>query len=283
MRLDKILTKLQFVVNKSQTGRRLTPEVYNVLLESASNIKYRNECDKLEAISAQKPEANVYESLISNSPLRRYRTVAELQETSAIGVASLPSNFYKELSLACVYKGFTRKVDFVTEKELEEIKTSLAMPSLELNPKALMLATQLQVLPYDVGKSPNFLQLRYQRRPLTPFFDYCYVNSTSVIAFMPAGSYIRLSNGVYTLFDANGNVLARNVQHPMVTGSAGVEPPIDPPIDSPSGVLYNSATVELDWEVDEIPSIVGIIALEMGINLDKDNVAAFGAAERNEQ
>lgn len=265
MNLSELLLKLQFAVNKTQSGRRLTPEYYNVLLSDASNKKFADEWKALE-LGAKNAGGRVYESMIVNTPLRRFKKDADLDSPSISGSASLPADFHYPFGLTALYMGSIRKIDPIGEEELNEYRASLSMPTLEYNPKAVFYGTYLKVLPTNVGAGSDRINLVYLRHPATPYYDYCFRLNAAIPIYMPPGSYISMDGAVPTLYNSQGGVLAINVSHPGFSTGAPIDngTPLFPP--------YYSLSIELDWDEPYHPAISGIILEMMGVNLNPGQV-----------
>lgn len=285
MNLNDILLKLQFVTNKSHSGRRLVPEYYNVLLADASNQKFFMEW-RLLTIAAKEAGGIVLESLIEDTPLNRYKKDTTLSPPDANGKVNLPTDFHHAFGMFAKYESMVRKIDIVSEDEINMHLTSLAMPSLQYSPKAARYGTYIRVYPFNVGLDPNRIKLTYLSRPLVPYFDYCYRNAVAMPIYMPVGSYIKMGDDGITanLYNTTDDIIARNVSHPLFnnTSITGEEEMDDTPTDrgpiDPTGDTsrYTSRSVELDWNEEQHPAIVAIIMESLGVNLKDQQVKELG-------
>lgn len=103
----------------------------------------------------------------------------------------------------------------------------------------------------------------YLRKPADINFDYCIIEDTDTILYMPVNSYIDYTNGFddaegYTLY-SDGTPLSTGVIHNI----AAVYP-------------YISQSVEFEWEDRMMTKIMGMILEAMGVNLKDQFVFEHG-------
>lgn len=287
MNLNEILLKLQFVTNKSHSGRRLTPEYYNVLLADANNVKFYTEW-RLLTMAAKEAGGIVLESMIEDTPLNRYKKDATLMAPDATGKVDLPVDFHHAFGMFCKYENIIRKIDICSEAEINMHLTSLAMPSLLYAPKAVRYGTYLRVYPFNVGLEPNKIKLTYLARPAVPYYDYCFRNAVALPIYMPVGSYLAMdADGIRAnLYNVNNGVIAYNVTHPLFNNiTSGSEESDDTPADNDRSAdpnnptdttRYTSRSVELDWNEEQIPAIIAIMLEPFGVNLRDQQVEGSG-------
>lgn len=212
MTTAQILKYVNYICVKENSGSTLTPDQYNiVLLASNTNIFNRLVSEaELLAIQSKMPFS---EKLFSMAHLREFQVSENITFTAgSFALSGLASTFAYWGSMVTLYNGAYRRIELLTDKDLAERRTNLAIKQLKDFPGAQVLGSTIKVYPSNIATA----EFVYMKVPTTPVYDY-YIDADANLVYLTAGQ-------VYTLQTGE-------------TGSAG----------QTAGQQVTSLTVELEW------------------------------------
>jgi hypothetical protein len=254
---DKILGYINFVANKFQEGLVLTPEQYNILGNTYNQLLFQREYEMVEVFARQQGK-EIYEVLHNSTSLRIFKGEEEI--TISNGEGDLPEDYVFCYALEAKYGDTIKMIDIVPERTFL-IKRSDISSNIDYNPIATLGPTTLKVAP-----SPDSVTMIYLRKPADIIYDYCVIEDTDTVIYMPPGSVIDddgSSSGGYELQDENGDLIMSGVVH----HTADEYP-------------YDSQSVEFEWEDRMMTKIMGMILESMGVNLKDQFMFEFAKMQQ---
>lgn len=235
-------------IRKDRRGKAVQVDEFNRLSDQVNQEVFSTYCDKFE------------EDIENTTTLAKFKTY-----NSSIGLAisgnetigALPSDYYRIIGKPRTVVGSdTRRVDVVTTLELAMRSSDyLTQPTL-IHPVCQIGDEDTNGYPY-IRVSPSTvtnLYVDYLREPATPFLDY-YVSDTTL-------GYTFLSAGATSVNVPSG--------YTYRTGTIGG-----------SAVTVNSATVNWEWDTDDIPLIISKFLNILGIAIPDEILLQAGTI--NEQ
>lgn len=265
MTLDDLLSVVNYYAGKDKRGRTLTIGELNVLLPSVQDSLCLNELSK-GIITDDSPMWKFIKHMGSDS------TSMPLIVAST-GLATIPSDYLHWMDMTFIYDGKERQVEILSGFDFDERKSnSIEVPTRKY-PIATFGGATIRFLPKNI----QFVNFTYFRAPATPFYDYCQDYDTLEEIYMPVGSRIVTSStaGQYDL-NLSGTILAYNVIKNGVTNDTDTAVP-----PTPSTIVYNSTTVELEWEARYHPRIACMLLAMIGVNIDESQLTQYAEVKSN--
>jgi len=236
MTLKEILDFVNFNINKTQEGNAISSREFNTLL-SVFNVKmFEDEVAAVE-LQAKSQGVDTYSLIYSHSPLRPFRVKAEIDTLE--GSADLPDDYQHYISFLAKFDSQERRIDVVSENEMNRKKSSLIESSFMESPIVVIYSDKMDFLPKTIG-ADSPVEMVYLKIPSTPYYDECIVSYTGVMVYMPAGSYITSTPGapsVANLYSSEAVLIQAGVEHEGWVFVPGNPAP-----------TYTSKTTELEWD-----------------------------------
>jgi len=262
MTLHEILSFVNFVANKEQSGLTMSPEQYNTLLIGFNTQVFAIELETLE-VQAKAQQLPLYRLLYGASSLRPFRK-NDTMTTNGSGIAALPSDYVHYTHFSSLYNGMYRDIDVISDEEMSNRRTSLMETPLEIKPACTLYGNSAQFYPKDVGRTPQGdVEITYIASPATPNYDYCLSEYTGKIYYMPPGYYIRrMAPTQYSLYDDTNTLVVASIYH-----RNGSTIPV-------FGTL-NSTTVELEWDNRFHPLFITMLLNAVGVSLKDEQIRSY--------
>jgi len=286
MNLERAYNLINYIISKENSGGAFPLNRYNDLLVLANYDHFNSELKKIDGINDLSPIEDV---VISITPLRPFVKTSVLTKNALTGFATLPTDYVRWMSLSCEYLSYlytggtnpvssarrgVRNVKMLSFDNYIRSQSDVATRA-DINPFGAFANAGLFITPYDAYN----VVLWYLRKPVSPYFDYCQNPTTMLPIYMPAGSHVSFLNiapgddgggggdpidvpipEYPSLYDANNTLLVANVYKQQVV--------------SPTSI-YNSQTVELEWDENQHNMIIGRILSYVGINLSEPVITQY--------
>lgn len=244
MTTEEIKDYINFVLDITNNGNRLSPPEYNNLLElyylPYFRIKIKEYTEMEDADNPNKSQLfyDILTGMLS-SPTN---------VTIAGGDGTLPATFGAWKEAYGDYSSIRKKVDLITETEyLDRMQNVLGLPFDDI-PACIIRGTTITVIPNNITP----LTLIYYTKPAQPVYDY-YINASGKEVYMAEGA-----TGVSV--PAGGK------------SSSGTSGP----------TTVDSNTVELDFPTDLHEDFVKYLLSIMGIKTGDMNLAQYAEALKQE-
>ena len=177
MNIIYIYNLINFILDKEWSGNTFTPDQFNDNIAFVNEEVFSEEFDRLTMISIQAGELRSREliSLIDDSLLSPFK---KLYSSFGPGEISLPNDYKKKISAKLEYvtkPSAVRYIEWVSEMEMQRRAAFLSKKDPYQYPFGLIREPILTWIPKSPGATIDFI---YLRQPLTPFADWCVLNST---------------------------------------------------------------------------------------------------------
>lgn len=239
---DVVYNTLIDYIRKDKRGQSLTIDEFNRLSSLVNRRLLADFCKKFEG------------SIESSSSVGAFKKLDQALTVTA-GVASLPSDFYQMIGEPYYTDSgsVVRNIDIVTSLEHSRrerdylTKSTLKHPTCVIGSMDASDNLQLRVYPTSITS----IYIDYIREPNTPFLDY-YINDSTL-------DYTFLTEGQQSVVVASG--------YTYRTGGTGT---------------YNSATVDWEFDEDELPLIIAYFTQMMGITLPDQLLIESGVLDKQQ-
>ena len=193
MNLGEILSLINYISNKDQTGRTMTPNQFNLLLDASNNDYFKKKYGLPEEYQPGQPfPAQSYEITQKiTDDMRSFKKWLGGRDYPALSIdtsgrADIPTDYVHYSSIR--YRKVTNSADCTTPtteyKTIEvltdaqigdRLQNSIKMPTID-NPICSFYSDYIQFYPITLART-DFTYLRY---PTTPIFGYTIVNDVEV-------------------------------------------------------------------------------------------------------
>jgi hypothetical protein len=266
MTLDRIYRIINFISAKVVSGNTLTPVNYNDLLPMVSDLIVNAELGKL----VQDELTPINDELLSISPLRPFREKTVLA-ISAGGDATLPADYIRwtsffplALPIGTPTTNFSNSLKAI--KVMSDHNAAIQQGNIfaRAGVKRFCFSTGdgFKFVPYDMGS----VEMRYIRKPATPYYDYCQNSVTLEPIYLNPGNSVECSNAALKYFDVYVDEYANSL------GTDPLYAQVFYSLPAVANIAYRARTVELEWEDRTHPIIIGQILKKVGINLSDEKL-----------
>jgi hypothetical protein len=179
--------------------------------------------------------------LFSMAHLREFHVLENITFTTGVfDLTTLASTFAYWGSMVTLFRGAYRRIEILTDKDLAERRTNMAIRQLIDFPGAIILGNSVKVYPTNVATA-DFV---YMKVPVTPVYDY-YLDANQNRIYLAAGATHLLAAGE--------------------TGSA----------DQTAGTTVTSLTVEIEYNPLYHVEFCNEILQKIGINLKDEQLRQY--------
>ena len=184
MNLQDLLDFLNFIINKEQSGRFISPREFTLLLREANYKFFKKYFDVPEEYQIGNPMSRIEWELtdVVKEKLSRFMTELSFKNNNPLavsnGIAQKPADMFFEdyfassSGLGRILKGY----------EFEKISRNPVTGPTEDYPIATIKSNTIQVAPETI----TAISFHYLRRPEEPNFDY-YVDENDNIIYLEPG------------------------------------------------------------------------------------------------
>jgi hypothetical protein len=208
MLLRELYINSHTILSKDGNEGLITMDRWNTLLQSLNHEFIRT---KLEEIFGAFPNGNVTDETIYSSKLIQSLIATDMLSVTAgvIDLGSTPTLMYwGKMRTTSTYNGKVRKVELVSDSELNGRLTNMMQKSLSEYPAARIKGNYIYIYPTDISS----VVFDYVKIPTVPFLDY-YVDAKHKTQFLGAGStYTLQANEVYRDHSTSGTKTSLTVE-----------------------------------------------------------------------
>lgn len=187
MNVGEKLAYCNFIANKEQSGKTLSPDEYNLLLPQVQIEYLRRELGLENDYQPGRPVARISKNITSRNTdnIRVFKVTASIAVNSTTGQAPIPTDYYDWDAIRTPFS-FTddcnklqnseRPVEIVDENEWGSRLTAAIRKPTKGYPICKFNTSYLDVAPKSLGKI-NFV---YFRKPVSPVYAFTIVNDEAV-------------------------------------------------------------------------------------------------------
>lgn len=178
MNLQSFLNFLNFIINKEQSGRFISPTEFTLLLQVANYKFFKKYFDVPEEYQVGVPMSRIQWEITDVVKEKLSRFMVETTIVLTNGVGAKPADMFFEdyftssSGLGRILKGY----------EFEKAKNNAVTKPTESYPAATIKNTTIEVAPSTLTS----ITFNYLRRPNEPIFDY-YVDTNDNIVYLAPG------------------------------------------------------------------------------------------------
>lgn len=203
MTLNEILTYINTVLNKDNSGNALTPKEYNVLLEAsifdfvkAKVLEYRS-----FVTQGGKDDVLFTSSLIDALQARNTPTLSS-------GSFTVPADMLFLNSMYGTYNSNRKYVEVVSPEEFARRQSNMLSKPIAYYPVAVLVSSTCYFYPSNM----TAIALDYIKKPTIPVFDY-YIDADYQIQYLAAsGSHALGTDEVGSAGQTSGTVTSLTVE-----------------------------------------------------------------------